>query len=228
MLRSLRVSAVCVVVVACAASLQAADDFYTSLLQRGVAHVNAGNYAAAAKELRIAAFGLLDSIPDYETAQVYRAIAEHRLGHDTQARYAAGRVVAAERVQRTYAGLSVPDAVRAEFRAIAEKVLPATQLAVLGPAGAPVAPQETERAAALKQAEALYAAGNYAQAVRAFGKLKPQGKAEARYRFEFAASLYEIGWYEDARRELAAAVPDIEITPEVARYRAKIEGSIAP
>src|SRR5436190_11978306 len=49
-------------------------EFYLNLLRRGVAHVDTGLNDAAARELRIAAFGLVDSLPQFETAQVYLTV----------------------------------------------------------------------------------------------------------------------------------------------------------
>jgi hypothetical protein len=39
-------------------------------------------------------------------------------------------------------------------------------------------------------------------------------------------ALYETGQYGTAKRELAAGLSFIEIGPDVARYRAKIEGAL--
>ena len=39
-------------------------------------------------------------------------------------------------------------------------------------------------------------------------------------------ALYENGRYAEAKREMRAALPFIEVTPDVERYRVKIEGAI--
>jgi hypothetical protein len=116
-----------------AAPLHAAsvNDFYASLLKRGIDHVNAGAYEAGAGELKLAAFGLVDVIEMYQTAQVYLAIANQHLDREPQTRAAATRVVAAERIERRYAALTLPENVRKEFETIAQKVLTATQFAEL-------------------------------------------------------------------------------------------------
>ena len=116
-----------------AAPLHAAtvNDFYTSLLKRGIDHVNAGAYEAGAGELKLAAFGLVDTIELYQTAQVYLAIANQHLDREPQTRAAATRVVAAERIERRYAALTLPEKVRKEFETIAQKVLTAAQFAEL-------------------------------------------------------------------------------------------------
>jgi hypothetical protein len=122
-----------VCLIAAAAPLRAAsvNDFYASLLKRGVEHVNAGSYEAGAGELKLAAFGLVYSVELYQTAQVYLTIANQHLGREPQTRAAATRVVVAERIERHYAALTLPEKVRKEFESIAQKVLPASQFEVL-------------------------------------------------------------------------------------------------
>jgi hypothetical protein len=116
-----------------AAPLHAAtvNDFYASLLKRGVEHVAAGSYEAGAGELKLAAFGLVDSLELYQTAQVYLTIASQHLNREPQTRAAATRVLAAERLEPHYAKLTLPETVRKEFEAIAQKVLTAGQFEML-------------------------------------------------------------------------------------------------
>ena len=85
----------------------ATNDFYGTLLQRGIAHVNSGSFEAGARELRIAAFGLVDNIPQFEVAQIYLAIASEKLGREADARHASQRVLAAERIEPRYASLQI-------------------------------------------------------------------------------------------------------------------------
>ena len=121
--------------VAAAAPLHAAsvNDFYASLLKRGVEHVTSGSYEAGAGELKIAAFGLVDNLELYQTAQIYLAIASQHLDREPQTRAAATRVVAAERIGPHYAKLSLPEKVRKEFETIAQKVLTQSQFETLKP-----------------------------------------------------------------------------------------------
>ena len=116
-----------------AAPLHAAtvNDFYASLLKRGIDHVTAGAYEAGAGELKLAAFGLVDSVEMYQTAQIYLAIASQHLNREPQVRAAATRVVAAERIAAHYAALNLPQTVRKEFETIAQKVLTAAQFDTL-------------------------------------------------------------------------------------------------
>jgi hypothetical protein len=50
-------------------------------------------------------------------------------------------------------------------------------------------------------------------------------RGEEPYRYYLAVALYETGQYARAKQELADVLPFIEITPDVARYRTKIEGA---
>ena len=319
-------------------------EFYVNLLRRGIASVSAGRNDVGVRELRIAAFGLLEDIERFETAQVYIAIASDRLGREEDARYAAQRILAAERVDRRYAKLNIPQEIRTSFERIATKVLSSEQMAVLRrpadptppviagngdsrppvvvpqpqpqprttpvpqpqpqpktpvpqpkapvpqpqppapqpprvqpqppapvpvpvPAPTPVPPTRRpapatsreivaliasgdhalaandlgrartlfrealektpdDRALLFRIAEGLYRARDFAQALRAFTRLMPFRVGEEHYRYYLAVAHYETGDYATAKRELRVALPYIEETPDVARYRAKIEAAI--
>ncbi len=69
----------------------------------------------------------------------------------------------------------------------------------------------------------LYRTSAFRDAVSAFRKLAPYARGEADLRYYNAVSLYETGHYDDARREIACALPYIEVTSDVIRYREKIE-----
>jgi tetratricopeptide (TPR) repeat protein len=79
---------------------------------------------------------------------------------------------------------------------------------------------------ALRVAEGLYRVRAFAGAAKAFARAGAIGRGEEGYHYYYAVALYETGRYGNAKRELAAAMPYIEVTPEVTRYRAKIEGAI--
>lgn len=334
-----------------------ATEFYVSLLRRGVASYEAGRFESAARELDVAAFGLLESIDHFETAKVYAALANDKLGRTAPARLAAQRVLAAERVQRRLAQIALPADVRAAFVALAQRLLPGPEAAALsstGPVPAPAlaqprvtpsnpppaaaqpptsappapapqkpptpqksepappqkdpAPQKAEpprqspapkqveppkvivertvpfppqpqakteeprpqtshsaprpapseaasrlaaaerhlaannlvdarviyrqlietsldRASLLTIAEGSYRARDFVTTVRAFDRVGTIHKGEEPYRFYLAVALYETGDYMRAKEELSAALPFIEITESVTRYRAKIEGA---
>ena len=52
-------------------------------------------------------------------------------------------------------------------------------------------------------------------------------KGEEDLRYYNAVVLYETGQYVDAQKELACALPFIQLTDDVARYRTKIESTVA-
>lgn len=349
-----------------AAALSASDeDFYQRLYQRGMTHFAAADYAAAFTDLRRAAFGFVEKVEQFETAQSYACIAAHRLGRDNDARDSLMRIVTAEKLQPRYRSLKLPDDVRAEVNAVAANVLTSQEALLLGvtavakpavdvptptkrpnvavtaprdgapdagpPTGdskpvtpapvpqpkkpvpqpvdppqpkstapvpqpvvpvpqpqpkpaAPVpqpvvptpqpavpAPQppaaapkpdppvrdvaasladaqhaidsgDIDRArsiydalsstpslshdAGLRVAEGLYRVRDFTGASKAFARVGAIGRGEEGYHYYYAVALYETGRYGNAKRELAAALPYVSMTPDVARYRAKIEGAI--
>jgi tetratricopeptide (TPR) repeat protein len=107
------------------------SEFYSSLLRRGVAAYDSGRFEEAAQHLRYAAFGYVDSIEAYQTAQIYLALAHDRLNEQDRVREAARRVLVAERIERRYARVTVPPAVRTAFEKVAARVLTSAELAAL-------------------------------------------------------------------------------------------------
>lgn len=325
-----------VVLTATSAFAASGDEFYDRLFNRGLSQFNEGSYANAYNSLRTAAFGLLEDVRRFETAEIYMTLSASRLRRESDARAAAQRVIAAERIERRYGSLSLPDAIRKEFDEAARTLLTADQVAflhggapatstrppapqtttitipppvivpapqpkqtpprvdppapqpkavqpqpqptrpqpqpqpqVIQPqpvASQPVAPvpqpqpvrssaepslAEAERAVnsgdlatartmyravidapqishanALRAAEGLYRARDFAGAIRAFQRAGAIGAGEEQYHYYYAVALYENGRYAEAKRELQAALPFIEVTPDVQRYRVKIEGAI--
>ena len=130
-MRKVLQSTLLLIALAAPAFAQTSTDFYLALLRRGTAEVEAGRHADAAVNLRLAAFGLLESIEHYQTAQAYLAVALDRLGQTQQARDAAQRVVAAERVERKFRSIALPAPIRTAFDTLAKKVLSASDVAVL-------------------------------------------------------------------------------------------------
>jgi tetratricopeptide (TPR) repeat protein len=320
-----------------AAGLAASDDeFYQRLYQRGMTHFAAADYAAAFTELRNAAFGLVEKVDQFETAQSYACLAAHRLGHDSDARDSLMRIVNAEKLQQRYRAVQLPNDVRAEINGVAANLLTVEEAALLGvtaatkstvvvptpttrpnvavtaprkgapdagppandpkpappviapapvpqprkpasqtkpaaPAPQPVVPAQQPPSpapppaartvdgdladaqhaiddgdidharsiynalsstpslphdAALRVAEGLYRVRDFAGAARMFAAAGAIGRGEEQHHYYYAVALYETGRYADAKRELAAALPHIEVTPDVTRYRAKINGAI--
>jgi hypothetical protein len=116
---------------AVAVSAATPSEFYLGLLRRGTASYEANRHADAVKQLRIAAFGLVEAIDQYQLAQVYLTLTYDKLSDPDRAREAAHRVFVAERVERKYAALPLTPAVRTSFEAIAGRLLSATESAIL-------------------------------------------------------------------------------------------------
>jgi tetratricopeptide (TPR) repeat protein len=119
---------------------QSAADFYVSLLRRGASSVEAGQYDAAATPLRIAAFGLVETVDNYQTALAYLAIAQDRLGNNDGARDSIRRLVAAERVEKKFAALALPANVRGAFDTVAKKHLTPADASALATGGTVATP----------------------------------------------------------------------------------------
>lgn len=81
-------------------------------------------------------------------------------------------------------------------------------------------------ATGLSLAEGLYRVRDFDGAVSAFQKAGAIGHGEERYHYYYAVALYETSHYADAKRELAASLPFVDVTADVTHYRAKIEGAI--
>jgi len=121
------------------------SEFYANLLRRGVASYEANRYPDAARQLRIAAFGLVDVVDQYQLAQMYLALTNDKLGLKDRAQDSVHRVIAAERVERKYASVPVTPAVRSAFEALATRLLTPSDLAILrgGPIPPPPPPTST-------------------------------------------------------------------------------------
>jgi hypothetical protein len=72
-------------------------------------------------------------------------------------------------------------------------------------------------------ATGFYRTGDYPGALRAFEKLGTFARGEEDLRYYKAVALYETGRYAEAKKELECALPFIELTDDVNRYRDKIE-----
>jgi hypothetical protein len=92
-----------------------------------------------------------------------------------------------------------------------------------GLAGATGVPREVLAEAAV----GLYRTGAFRAAADAFRKFGTFAKGEEDLRYYNAVSLYETGQYPEAQKELACALPFIQLTDDVARYRTKIEATVA-
>jgi hypothetical protein len=83
-----------------------------------------------------------------------------------------------------------------------------------------------DHATAVRIAEGFYRARDFAGALAAFERAGTLRRGEEPYHYYIAVASYETAQYERARRELAAALPYIEVTADVERYRLKIQSAI--
>jgi tetratricopeptide (TPR) repeat protein len=83
-----------------------------------------------------------------------------------------------------------------------------------------------DHATLVRIGEGAYRARDFDTTIHAFERAGGFRKGEEPYHYYLAVALYETGRYTPAKRELAAALPYIEITRDVAHYRAKINGAI--
>jgi len=72
-----------------------AEEFYENLYKRGLAHFQNGSYETAIRELRLAAFGLIEVPERFAMAQAYVVAAAERLNRTDEARVAMQKIVAA-------------------------------------------------------------------------------------------------------------------------------------
>jgi tetratricopeptide (TPR) repeat protein len=79
--------------------------------------------------------------------------------------------------------------------------------------------------ALLRVAQGLYVVDDFAGAVCAYQRAGTLAPGEERNHYYYAVALYEMGQYDDAKRELSEALLYIPVTPDIARYRLKI-GSV--
>ena len=111
------------------------------VLERGIASYRAGDYERAAAELKEATqiflapeqmkkyvnTGEFENLAELETALVYLALAQTKLGRTEEARESVLRLMSAERIKPTFAALSLP-AETAEFTRIATSLVPDANL----------------------------------------------------------------------------------------------------
>jgi tetratricopeptide (TPR) repeat protein len=304
-----------------AVGFAASDDFYQRLFKRGIARFSSGDYASALSDLRMAAFGSIEQIETFETAEFYASLAAHRLEREDDAREAFLRIISAETNQPHFRSIKLPEELRAEADTTAAALLTREEATLLGvpapiqdaaaaakrritvptptkapnvavtvqrrsddpgakpppaqaapdtppkqtvpPAGQPAAASAPEHGkgtvearlaaaqgaidegdlpralliyqtllsvpklshdAALRLAEGLYRLRDFAGAASAFQRVA-LAHGEERYHYDYAVALFESGQAGPAKRELAASLPFITMTPDVDRYRAKIEAA---
>lgn len=135
------------------AAQAAPHPFYLRMLERGASNVQLGRNEEAIKELKIAAFGLVNDVAAYQRAQIYLAIANERSGRPDDARMAATKLLQAERISSAYATIEIDAPTRAAFEKIAASAADPAYLATI-PSFRRSAPREVSTVASNSQ-EAL-------------------------------------------------------------------------
>lgn len=116
---------------------QTAEPAAGALLQRGITNFRSASYASAITDLQSASrqllgqqqmreyvdTGTLPTLPEYETALVYLALAQSRLGRDEDARNTVLQLMTAERIRPTYATLQLESDAR-DFELLAATLVP--------------------------------------------------------------------------------------------------------
>ena len=180
----------------------------------------------------------------YETAQIYLAMAYDRRGDAKAAAEALRRAHLAEKLEPSYRGLDLGSDAPV-FLALARRLdSPFVRLSaheemqrLLRRAEALVEEGRLDDASKIYAqlarnpqlgrvervavATGSYRIGDFARAAQLLEKLTI-GRGEEDLYYYRAVSLFEIGRYADAHRDLQRALPHIEITDEVARTREKI------
>jgi hypothetical protein len=228
-----------------AAALKRADERVaaeTAAAQRAAAARIAAELAAAEKlaEERIAAARAKSESDTAAKIAAVRAEADKAAEAKIAVERAAMQRISEERiaVERAAAEKSAQERVAAaegeRRRALLASLREAETLAIAGQlpeanriyAALAQSPTSTREAIAAA-ATGLYRTGAFQEAVRAFTRLGKLAKGEDDLRYYYAVSLYEIGKYAEAKQELSAALPNLQRTDDVERYRTKIEQSAA-
>jgi tetratricopeptide (TPR) repeat protein len=131
------------------AAFAAGDDFYQRMYKRGMTHFAAAEYESAFTELRSAAFGYVDQIDRFETAQAYAVIAAHRLGREADTRDSLLRIAIAEKIEPHFQAMTLPDEIRAEINKLAAALLTRQESTLLG------VPKEMQDAAAAEKSAVI-------------------------------------------------------------------------
>ena len=112
-----------------AAAEPASHPFYVQLLDDGVYTYQRGDHGQAARDLRLAVFGLLEEPPRLVRGLAYLALAQAAGGEPAAARETLGRLLSIEERFRVYAGTELGDGAREAFEALLLAEVPEATLA---------------------------------------------------------------------------------------------------
>ena len=118
-----------------------ADPFYENLLAKGSDQLHRRDFAAAARTLRLACFGLLEEPERLADGLVRLGLAQGAAGDREAFAETFRRLAEVEERFGAYARASIPGEVRAEFEWLARELLPAATRAGSAGLAGPAAPQ---------------------------------------------------------------------------------------
>ena len=161
-----------------------------------------------------------------------RKEAEERVAaaQETAKREAEARIAAERAAAERAAAAQIAEAAAEARRSFLTSLRQADALANKGDLGAANAifvrvanSENAPREVIAEAAVGLYRTGSFRDSAAAFKRLGLFAKGEEDLRYYNAVALYEIGAYQEAKKELACALPFIQVTEDVSRYRTKIE-----
>ena len=196
------------------AALEAAADaspFYVDMLHRGIATYEKGQYARAADQLRIAAFGFVDELPRYETAQLYLILIGDKLHRPDDTRLAAQKLAAAERLQSVYASLPVDAAMRREVEQLLPSLLTAEELSAL-PSLSAIALRRTR---------------NWNEVVDLYSDVRTRRRLTNDEQAALFSALVQTGRINDAIGMRALLPPALLTSPAIASALAKVPAQVS-
>ena len=82
------------------------------------------------------------------------------------------------------------------------------------------------RESLIRIAEGLYRSRDFEGTLMAFSKIGALHRGEEHLHYYMAVAYYETRRYKEAKQSLSAALPFIELTPDVAQYREKIDAAL--
>lgn len=202
--------------------------FYDGLLREGLAAFDRQDHAAAARQLRVAAFGLLEEPPRLAHALTYLALAQAELGAAEELEQTVGRLVQIEERFGAYAAADLPGATRARL----EEMLLARGRREL---------DEDRAASARRQAERLLTLAPGRREARCLRGLTRRSCADGLADLEactppsgaqVAASVLscyvELGRWQPARELVASLPPEIRRDRSLAPLLRRLEQAPTP
>ncbi|HEX2642681.1 MAG TPA: hypothetical protein VHU81_06795 [Thermoanaerobaculia bacterium] len=114
-----------------AAPLRAADPFYSGLLREGIHDYDSADYAAAARHLRLACFGMLDEPEPLVDCLARLALSQDKGGDPEGFRETFRRIVEVEERFGSYTRAQLPAALKTTFEQRAAVLVPASTLSAV-------------------------------------------------------------------------------------------------